>query len=162
MTGETIRAATPADHAGIDALLRAAFPSDAEARLVRALRDEGAARVELVAGAGGGIDGHVVFSALKSPTGAVALAPVAVAEASRRRGVANRLIREGLARARADSASLAVVLGDPAYYGRFGFTAETAAGFACVYAGPYLMALALAGDAPSSGDLVYADAFATL
>lgn len=160
MTGEAIRAATPGDHGAIDALLEAAFPTDAEARLVRALRQEGAARIELVAEAEGAVIGHVLFSAMAAPAGAVALAPVAVAEAWRRRGVADRLIREGLARA--EGATLAVVLGDPAYYGRFGFTAEGAKGFACVYAGPYLMAAALGEGAPTEGELIYPGAFAAL
>ncbi len=160
--GETIRAARPADHAAIDALLAAAFPTDAEARLVRALREDGAALLELVAEAGGGIVGHVLFSAMAAPPAAVALAPVATAAAFRRRGVADRLIREGLTLLPAKGAALAVVLGDPAYYRRFGFSAEAAAGFDCIYAGPYLMALALAEDAPTSGALAYPNAFASL
>jgi putative acetyltransferase len=36
-----------------------------------------------------------------------------------------------------------VVVGDPVYYGRFGFKVETAALLECPYSGPYLQALEL-------------------
>ena len=42
------------------------------------------------------------------------------------------------------------VLGDPAYYGRFGF-ARRRQGFVSRYAGPYFQALRLAPDAPKAG-----------
>ena len=56
------------------------------------------------------------------------------------------------------------MLGEPDYYCRFGFAAQTAAPFASPYAGPYFMALALAPGLvpPVSGTAVYAPAFAAL
>ncbi len=56
---------------------------------------------------------------------------------------------------------LSVVLGDPAYYGRFGYEATRAAGFQSEYQGDYLQALAW-GDAPATGRLVYPPAFSRL
>ena len=57
-----------------------------------------------------------------------------------------------------------IVLGEPAYYTRFGFAPAAAAHFTCAYAGPYLMRLALTPGAltGASGSLEYASAFAAL
>jgi putative acetyltransferase len=56
------------------------------------------------------------------------------------------------------------VLGNPAYYGRFGFCADHASGFESPYVGPHFIALALGrGEWPAnSGKLRYAHAFAAL
>jgi putative acetyltransferase len=57
-----------------------------------------------------------------------------------------------------------LVLGDPAYHGRFGFSAELAAGFGSPYAGPHLMGLDLQADGLKvrTGALRYPHAFADL
>jgi len=56
------------------------------------------------------------------------------------------------------------VLGNPAYYGRFGFNAGDASGFTSPYAGLHFMVLALArGGLPMlRGRVEYAAAFAKL
>ena len=54
------------------------------------------------------------------------------------------------------------VLGDPAYYSRFGFSAATAKPFRTPYDGEYMQALILAPDAPKSGTVRYPTAFAGL
>ena len=65
---------------------------------------------------------------------------------------------------RADGWEAVFVLGDPAYYERFGFSVAAAAGFASPYAGPYFMALGLNDGiiAPRTGRLAYARAFQDL
>jgi holo-[acyl-carrier protein] synthase len=154
-----IRAARPEDAAAIRALLGPAFGGPEEAELVEALRRDGDAAVELVAEREGRLVGHVLLSRMEAPAGALALAPLAVAAEARRRGVGARLTREALARAAQAGASMLFVLGEPAYYRRFGFRAEAAAGFASPWAGPHLMALALSSDAPQAGDARHASAF---
>ena len=69
------------------------------------------------------IVGHVAFSpvSVDGSDGGVGLAPVAVLPVYRRRGVAARLVRDGLAVCAAMGVRFVVVLGEPAYYGRFGF-----------------------------------------
>ena len=60
---------------------------------------------------------------------------------------------------------LSFVLGDPAYYGRFGYAADLARGFDSPYAGEHLMALALKdGKLPCGvrGVASHAGAFTTL
>lgn len=160
----TMRPATPGDAAAIRALLLDCFPGPGEADLVEALRAAGDAPVELVANEGEEIVGHVMFSRMDAPFPALALAPVAVAATRRRRGSAAALIREGLEIARSAGWKGVFVLGDPAYYGRFGFDAAMASGFDSPYAGPYLMALALDGDTlpAARGRLRHATAFGAL
>jgi putative acetyltransferase len=117
-----VRAATPADHAAVADLVEAAFGRDAEAVLVDELRDEGYARIELVAVSGDDVVGHVLLSELVLDGGAgLVLGPLAVAPSTQRRGVGTALVRAALDRARADGWPVVVLLGDPAYYGRFGF-----------------------------------------
>jgi len=67
-----------------------------------------------------------------------------------------------LERLRQQGEALVFVLGDPAYYTRFGLSLAVAEPFASDYAGPHFMALALRPDAPASGRLVYPRAFSDL
>ena len=161
MTDPAIRAVRAADHAAIDALLRAAFGDDAEARLVAALRAEGAVVAELVAE---GVAGHILFS--PAPVGgvpAVALAPLAVAEGARRRGLGAALVRAGLACCAEAGAAAALVLGDPAYYARFGFHPAEGITGAPWCGHPAFQALSLRPAAPvPRGEVRYACAFARL
>ena len=159
-----IRGETADDIAAIWNLIAGAFPTPAEADLVDRIREDGSAVFSLLAVMDRQPVGHVMFSRMERPDGALGLAPVAVHAAWRRQGIAAALIREGLSRARANGWSSAFVLGDPAYYGRFGFAAELAEGFASPYAGPHLMGLALREHALSrrTGELRYPPAFAAL
>jgi putative acetyltransferase len=148
------------DRAGIWNVHASAFPTEAEARLVDTLRDDGDAVISLVAALDGAVIGHVLFSRMQSPEGFLGLAPVAVAAAHRKQGIAAVLIREGLERARRDGWAGVFVLGDD-YYQRFGFDRALAARFSSPYAGPHLMALSLQpGELPTrSGPAEYPRAF---
>jgi len=146
----TIRPATGGDVAAIDALLQAAFPSPAEARLVQQLCTDGDMVLTLVADdtETGVLAGVAVWSRMRVDAGgkaipAVTLAPVATAPSHRRGGVGEALITTGHAMLARAGYLLDFVLGDPAYYGRFGYAADLARGFASPYAGDWLMAHAL-------------------
>ncbi len=109
--------------------------------------------------------GHILFSRLYVQDGgktfrAVALAPLAVEPDFHGTGIGGALVREAHIRLKSAGETLAVVLGDPAYYGRFGYAHDRAAGFESDYQGDALQALAW-GDAPETGKLVYASAFGT-
>ena len=106
--------------------------------------------------------GHVMLSRMQAPFKALGLAPVAVHADWRRQGIADRLVRAGLAQAKIDGWEGVFVLGDPAYYTRFGFDLALASGFQSPYAGPHFMALALQdiGLPESTGVVSYAPAFA--
>jgi len=109
------------DAAAIHAVHAAAFPSDAEARLVDALRDAGHAAVSLVA-LESKIVGHVLFSPTRSNQGrGVGLAPLAVLPQYQRQGIGAALASAGIGACRSAGYDYIVVLGEPAYYRRFGF-----------------------------------------
>ncbi len=109
-------------------LLQAAFSTDAESRLVDALRANGKAVISLVAVCGEDVLGHILFSPVTtSPPGetkGIGLAPVAVLPGVQAQGIGSRLILAGLQRCQELAYDYCVVLGSPEYYHRFGF--ETA------------------------------------
>lgn len=159
-----IRGENPGDIAGIRSVVGAAFPTDAESRLVDALREAGELTLSLVAVDTGRIVGHVAFSpvTLDGAVIGLGLAPVAVEASARRRGIASRLIRVGLDRCQPPDCRFLVVLGDPAFYTRFGFRAASHWGFRDEYGGgEAFQAIDLAPNEPPlmGGTVRYAPAF---
>lgn len=155
-----IRQAGAADYTAIDNVLRSAFGQSAEAELVRALRASGDAVLELVAEAEGAaagstavdstavnstVCGQVMLSRLQAPRGCLALAPVAVMPGRQGEGLGSALIREALTWAGQGEWMAAFLLGEPAYYTRFGFSVEQAARFETEYPPQYFMVQALGG-----------------
>ena len=144
----------------------AAFESSAyghhnEADIVEVLRASGALTVSLVAEAGGEIAGHVAFSAVRITTAQgdwYGLGPLSVAPAWQGRGVGQSLAREGLKQLGGLGAAGCVVVGDPGYYGRFGFQNDPALRYGPPEIWPYLQRLVLRGSAPS-GEVRYHTAF---
>lgn len=141
------------DHDAIDHLLHIAFDGGAEAGLVRRLRADDDFSLSLVAVAAGTIVGHLALSPVGGDRAALALAPVAVHPAAQGLGIGSALIRAALDHA---GDTPVVVLGDPAYYSRFGFRP---ADLTSPYAGPYLQ---MRGDLPKGAAIAHAPAFAAL
>lgn len=123
-----IRYARAADHAAIAEVIASAFGRPDEAQLVAQLRADEDAIFELVAEALDEIVGHIFFSRLWVDRAELygALAPLAVRPAQQGKGVGSKLVRSGLECAREFGCHGLLVLGEPAYYGRFGFSAEAA------------------------------------
>ena len=158
-----IRAETPEDRTAISSLIERAFGRADEARLVDDLRRDGDVSLSLVATEGRQIIGHVLLSRMTAPFSALGLAPLAVDENYRGRGVAAALIQAAIEEARAMQISAIFVLGNPTYYGRFGFRAHLAKGFVSPYAGPYLQVCPLIDPLPeTAGQIAYAPAFSRL
>jgi len=159
-----IRYARAADRPAIDAVITAAFGRGDEAALVTRLRDDEDAMFELVAEEGGAVVGHILFSRLWADRLELygALAPLAVDPARQGEGLGGQLVRSGLDCAREFGCHGVLVLGDPAYYGRFGFSAEAARDVASPYRGlAGFQALALEDGAFSGAiSVTYPDAFA--
>ncbi|MBR1207909.1 MULTISPECIES: GNAT family N-acetyltransferase [unclassified Bradyrhizobium] len=148
-------------HITTAAFATAPHSSGTEARIVEALRQAGALTVSLVATSDHGrIVGHVAFSPAQigsTPGRWYGLGPVSVAPDLQRQSIGGALIREGLARLAALNADGCVLLGDPAYYSRFGFVSDPA----LTYGGkpsPYFQWLVLKGE-PTKGDVRYDAAF---
>ncbi|WP_323839393.1 GNAT family N-acetyltransferase [Photorhabdus africana] len=121
-----IRVEIPVDAAGIDQLLRKSFDTPAEAELVQQLREGGLLTLGVVATDDEGqVIGYVAFSPVDingEDNQWVGLAPLAVAEEYRRQGIGEKLVYEGLDSLNEFGYGVVVVLGDPHYYRRFGFT----------------------------------------
>lgn len=163
----SIRRELPADREAIHAVHVASFPTAAEGNLVDGLRAAGQLSISLVALELGEVVGHVGFSPITvagAPAG-LGLAPVAVLPGHRQRGVAERLIREGLSLCREAGVVLVVVLGDPRYYSRFGFAPARLLAMRDEYeGGDAFQAMELVrGTVPSGGGVVrYSPVFAAL
>jgi putative acetyltransferase len=160
----------PADLAAVRRVHEAAFPTPAEARLVDQLRAQGRALVSLVAEQAGEVVGHILFSPIEVEGVsllrlAVGLAPVAVLPSCQRQGVGSRLVRDGLEACRGLGCGFVVVLGEPGYYGRFGFGRASRWGLRNEYGADdaFQVIELVPGSIPSSGGLVkYAPEFAEL
>jgi len=159
-----IRDETRDDLVAVRQVLEAAFGQPAEADLVEALRQSGDAVISLVAEADGQVVGQVLFSTLQAPGRCIALAPVSVLPGRQNQGIGSALVRHGLTRARSDGWQAVFLLGDPQFYGRFGFGAAIADKFETPYPKAYVQALELTPGALQrrSGALVYAPAFLAL
>jgi putative acetyltransferase len=161
-----IRRETPADIDSIREVNRHAFGGEDELRLVDLLRDGGFAWHSLVAAFDDQAVGHVLFSDLLIETGrgtihALCLAPLAVMPSFQRRGIGSMLVREGLRIAGQSGSRIVIVLGHPAFYERFGFSARLALPFKSPYSGTNFMALALEPGALDgvNGDVHYPPPF---
>ena len=153
------------DIPAIRCLIQVAFQdalhtSHTEHLIVEALRHAHVLTISLVAEVEGRIIGHVAASPVSISNGATdwyGLGPVSVLPGMQRQGVGSRLIETVLAQLRKKSAAGCVVLGEPEYYQRFGFKAESSLVLAGVPS-EYFMALSFNKDVPS-GNVVYHAAF---
>jgi putative acetyltransferase len=106
-----IRSLRVTDTERVRELLTEAFGRSDEARLLDRLRSSGGGGLSLLAEIEGRVAGLIHFSAVTlpgcDPLSLLALAPLAV--------------EEGLVACRTAGSGAVFVLGDPAYYGRFGF-----------------------------------------
>lgn len=125
----TLRPERPDDHAAIGELITAAFAGKPyaegdEADLLVALRRERALTLSLVAEWRGEVVGQAAFSPARAADGSqpwYALGPVAVLPAHQGKGIGSTLIRAGLETLSGTGAAGCILVGDPAYYTRFGF-----------------------------------------
>ncbi len=161
-----IRPERPEDAAAIGAITAAAFEgmehsSGTEPRIVEALRRANALTISLVAVDAGGVPiGHIAFSPVRldGQEGRwFALGPVSVRPDLQRRRIGSALIEEGLARLAELGAQGCILLGEPAYYGRFGFVTDAALTY-FRHPNPYLQRLAFGGEGPR-GDVAFHPAF---
>ena len=112
------------DVAEIHEVLIDAFPTYAEAILVNRLRDQGQLVQSWVAEADGNVVGHLALSPVTIDGQMVellGLAPVAVRKPFQKAGIGTQLIEAAIQWGRSNNHLGIVVLGEPAYYGRFGF-----------------------------------------
>jgi len=124
----TIRQSAPEDRDGIEALYPDAFPDEDLLAVVGKLLDMPSGALSLVAVEGETIAGHVIFTdcGLSGSDARLGLlGPLGVVSARHGQGIGSALVRQGHDRLRKAGITHVFVLGDPAYYSRFGFAAET-------------------------------------
>lgn len=122
-----IRATCAGDRASTMCLYREAFPDEDLLPLVEDLLNCTKGHLSLAALVDPSLLGHVFFTTCRVDgcQGRVALlGPLAVAPAFQRRGIGSALVREGLTRLTQECVTCVCVLGNPSFYGRFGFDAE--------------------------------------
>jgi predicted N-acetyltransferase YhbS len=127
-----IRPESPGDVESIHALTVAAFQraphtSHTEHLIVDALRAAGQLALSLVDERHGTLVGHVALSLVAVTDGTrnwFGLGPISVVPGQQGLGVGSGLVRAALQRLREQGAGGCVLVGEPAFYGRFGFRAE--------------------------------------
>jgi putative acetyltransferase len=121
VTQPAIRLEEPGDaQASID-VERAAFGSELEVDIINAVRDE-AGSFALVAEDSGSVVGHVQLTRAWIGTDPVlALGPVGVVPDRQGEGLGSALIVAALQEAGQRGERAVILLGDPGFYGRFGF-----------------------------------------
>ena len=123
-----IRESRAADSKAIESIYPGAFPDEDLVPLVQDLLKDPDVTLSLVATANSQIAGHVIFTrcgVVGNDLDVALLAPLAVDRPYQGEGIGSALVRAGLQRLQDAGVSTVLVLGDPKYYGRFGFTAET-------------------------------------
>ncbi len=132
-----VRPETDADKAAVFGINAAAFPTDAEARLVNSLRMSPDSIVSLVAVDNDEVVGHIMFSGVTlepfDELQLMGLAPMAVTPVLQRGGIGTGLVNAGLQRCRELGVGAVAVLGHPEYYPRFGFRPSTQWGIKSEY-----------------------------
>jgi putative acetyltransferase len=163
----TLRPEAAGDEASIYDLITRAFApmpfaDGDEQDLVDRLRERGELALSLVAlNPEGTIIGHVAFSPATidhADCGWLQMAPVAVCPTWQHRGIGSALIATGITDLRHKGTNGVAVVGNPAYYERFGFTIIPGLSPLSEHDAKYFRAMALIGNAPS-GTLRYASAF---
>jgi putative acetyltransferase len=129
-----IREEQPDDYPAVYELNGLAFKTDAEARLVNALRRKVRPLVSLVAERDERLVGHIMFTPVALDDAAVGartmgLAPLAVHPDAQRQGIGARLVHAGFDACKVLRTELIFVLGLPGYYARFGFHEASTKGF---------------------------------
>ena len=129
MTRDRIAKTARDEREALLALHAECFPDEDLGPLVDDLLGLGNAVMSLAARAGGGEGpspvAHVLFTRCGPDGRGALLGPLCVAPARRGGGLGRDLIEEGCGRLAEAGVGQVFVLGDPAFYGRFGFAAET-------------------------------------
>ncbi len=160
-----IRPETAMDVAAIKILTEVSFTNiqhsnHNEQCIIEALRKSGQLTISLVAEIEKAIVGHVAVSPVSISDGTegwFGLGPIAVLPKFQQNGIGTKLMQSALKRMKALGAKGCVLLGDPAYYYRFGFRVEPDLLFPGVPV-EYFQAISFSNKIPK-GEVVYDECF---
>ena len=161
----TIRPEQPEDVSEIREIVKNAFrgtphTNSKEHFLIDLLRENGDLYLSRVAERDGHMVGHIAVSSVKMSCGAknwFGIGPVSVMPDFQGQGGGSKMIESTLSQLREGGASGCVLVGDPAYYTRFGFRHVSALTYAGIPEG-YFLALSFNNRYPN-GSVTYPDAF---
>ncbi len=112
----------PSDAASVEALVLAAFGPGRFAKTAERLRERATCAAGFVAREGGRVIGSVrLWNVRVGETPALFLGPIAVDVAARSAGLGADLVEACIAHAKASGSAGVLLVGDPPYFGRFGF-----------------------------------------
>ncbi|MCV6588459.1 MAG: N-acetyltransferase [Marinobacterium sp.] len=128
-----IREETAADYSAIETLTIAAFAEmpysqQTEHHIIRALRSSDQLTLSLVAEQAGEVIGHIAVSPIilsDGSSGWFGIGPLAVKPEHQQQGIGSKLIEAAISTLTQQQAAGLVLVGDPAYYNRFGFYASS-------------------------------------
>jgi putative acetyltransferase len=143
-----IREERPEDIDAVRQVNLLAFGTDAEGRIVDALRANGGVLLSLVATIEERVVGHILYSPITvgDTFEGAALAPMSVAPDNQRQGIGTKLIEAGSRHLRAAGCPFIIVLGHAEYYPRFGFRPASTYGVKCQWDVPDNVFMVLALD----------------
>lgn len=122
-----IEAEHPSDAASVETLVLAAFGPGRFAKTAERLRERATCAAGFVAREGGRVIGSVrLWAVTVGDTPALFLGPIAVDAAQRSAGLGADLVEACIAQAKANGSAGILLVGDPPYFGRFGFVAAPA------------------------------------
>lgn len=163
-----IRTEQPSDYQATSEVILQAFGQDNEVRLVEKIRksDRYIPNLSLVAEIDGVIVAHSLFSYIdlvgETTDKVLGLAPLAVRSPNQKQGIGSALVQEGLARANAMGETMAIVLGHPQFYTRFGFEPSVRYGIESPFSVPedvFMVKRLNSYQATQKGKVVYPPAF---
>lgn len=158
-----IRPETAADleairQVNLEAFAQHPISRQTEHLIVDALREADALALSLVAVVDGEVVGHIAFSPVplgEDASGWLLLGPLAVLPRNQGQGIGSALAAAGLAESRSTGALGCVLVGEPAFYGRFGFAACRSAAYEGV-PGEFLLCLSFSGSEPIGAVVAHA------
>ncbi len=125
-----IRQETQTDIEAITEITKLAFENHPYSRnteqfIINALRAANALTISLVAESDGKLVGHIAFSPVTFSDGSknwYGLGPISIRPACQKQGIGTKLVNEGLGLLKDLGAQGCVLVGEPNFYERFGFT----------------------------------------
>lgn len=136
------------------------FSNGSEALIIDQLRKDGDLTISLVVEMDNHIVGHIAFSPVtinNMHNAWYGLGPISVRPELQRTGLGTKLVNAGLSQLKTISAAGCALIGDPAYYYRFGFQSDGKLHYAGV-PDPNVQWLSFSSK-PASGLLKFASAF---
>ena len=142
-----------------DAFAPQEYSDGTEPDIINGLRRAASLKFSFVAEENGVILGHVAISpvAIEGHTGWYGLGPIAVTPKRQKQGIGSALMQRALSELSQINAGGCVLVGDPAYYERFGFSSNGTLTYADVPT-EYVQFNCLNGSEPS-GEIIYHRAF---